>query len=62
MGLSGGVETKLKRQNTSVHQPRLPLLASEALWRARAQAIPLRLTVVRTSQRLQQGWMVRSRG
>ena len=43
------METKQKRQKTSVHHPRLPLLAAEALWRARAQAIPLQLTVVRTS-------------
>ena len=40
MGLSGGVETKQEQQKTSVHQLRLPILAPEALWRARAQAIP----------------------
>ena len=50
MGLSGGMETKQKRQKTSVHHPRLLLLAQEALWRARAQAISLGLTLVRTSQ------------
>ena len=40
MGLSGGVETTQKQQKTSVHRLRLPLLAPEALWWARAQAIP----------------------
>ena len=37
-----------------------PLLALEALWRVRAQAIPLGLIVVHTSQRLQPGSMVQS--
>ena len=35
IGLSGWMETKQKqkRKKTSVHHPRLPLLAAEALWR-----------------------------
>ena len=58
----GWMETKQKqkRQTTSVHHSRLPILAPKALWRARAQAIPLPLTVVRTSQRPQSRSMVRS--
>ena len=54
------MKTKQKRQKTSVYHPRLPLLAAKALWPARAQAIPLGLTVVRTSQEPQPASMVRS--
>ena len=61
MGLSGGVETKQKQYKTSVHHPRLRLLVLEALWQARAQAIPLGLTVARTSWGPRPGSMVRSR-
>ena len=43
-------------------QPRFPLLAPEALWRARAQIIPLGLIVVRTSQEPQPGLVVQSCG
>ena len=56
------MKTKQKQLKISVHHPRLALLAPEALWRARARAIPLGLTVVRTSQGPQPGLMVRSRG
>ena len=62
MGSSDWVETKQRQKKTSIHHPRLPLLALEGLWRARAQAIPLGLTVVRTSQKPQPGSMVPSRG
>ena len=64
MGLSGGVETKQKQWKTPIHHPRLLRLALEALWQARAQPIPIGLTVVRsnTSQGLQPGSMVRSCG
>ena len=45
MGLSCGVETKQKskRPQYTTHDPRLPLLAPEVLWRVPAQAIPLGL-------------------
>ena len=42
--------------------PMSPLLAPEALWRVLAQAIPLELNAVRTSQGTQPGFMVRSCG
>ena len=52
------METKQKRQKTSVHHPRLPLLTAEARWWVRAQAIPPGLTVVRTNQGPQPASMV----
>ena len=64
MGLSGGVKTINKNSKKPKYTTYVsPLLAPEALWQARVQAIPLGLTVVRcsTSQGPQPGLMVQSR-
>ena len=46
-----------------LYYSRLPFLAPEVRWRARAQAIPLELTVVCTSQRPQPGrWCATAAG
>ena len=52
MGSPGREKATQKRLKFSVHQPCLPLLSTEAMWRAQSKASPLGLTVRRTSQGL----------
>ena len=61
MGLSGRVKTKKKTVEDFTTLPISPPPRTGSLWRTRAQAIPLELTAVRTSQGPQPESIVRSR-